>query len=119
MASKSAMALERYKKKAAKAYEEKQATVRAVVSGIEILGGAAASGYLAAVKPEVAGIPTDAGTGIAMLAGGMALESADMIATGLGFLSGYARSQGEQLAMSGNLPFTASPNVDTVYVVNE
>lgn len=118
MASKSAMALERYKKKAAKAYEEKQATVRAVVSGIEILGGAAASGYLAAVKPEIAGIPTDAGTGIAMLAGGMALESADMIATGLGFLSGYARSQGEQLAMSSSLPFTASPD-PTVFVVNE
>ena len=53
-----------------------------------------------------------------MLAGGMALESADMIATGLGFLSGYARSQGEQLALSGNLPFTASPD-PTVFVVNE
>jgi hypothetical protein len=118
MASKSAMALERYKKKAARAYEEKQATVRAVVSGIEILGGAAASGYLAAAKPEIAGIPTDAGTGIAMLAGGMALESPDMIATGLGFLSGYARSQGEQLALSGNLPFTGSPD-PTVFVVNE
>lgn len=118
MASKSQAALMRYKKKAATAYAEKQATVRAVVSGVEILAGAAASGYVAQVRPEVAGIPTDAGTGIAMLAGGMALESPDMIATGLGFLSGYARSQGEKLGANGAMPFAPSPE-PTVYVVNE
>ena len=53
-----------------------------------------------------------------MLAGGMALESPDMIATGLGFLSGYARSQGEKLGTSGAMPFAPSPE-QTVYVVNE
>lgn len=122
--SKATAAVERYRKRAATAYAEKQATVRAVVSGVEILGGAAASGYLATIKPDIAGIPTDAGSGIALLAGGMALESPDMIATGLGVLAGYARSQGEKLA-AGGLPFTTpfQTQADAAgynpYVVNE
>ena len=112
MPSKSSAALERYRRRAATAYAEKRQTVRATVSAIEIIAGAGASGYVAAMRPDVAGIPTDAGTGIALLAGGMALESADMIATGLGFLAGYARSQGEKLGAAG-LPFTeyAAPHV--------
>ena len=112
MASKTALTLERYKKRAAAAYADKQATVRSVVSAAEIIAGAGASGYIAAVRPDIAGIPTDAGLGIGLLAGGMALESPDMIATGLGCLAGYARSQGEMLGREG-LPSFSIP-----YVVN-
>ena len=101
MATKQQKALERYKARAARAYEDKKQTVRAVVSSIEIVGGAGVSGYVTAIRPDIAGIPTDAGIGIALLASGMALESADMTATGIGFLAGYARDQGTKLGAAG------------------
>ena len=116
MATKQQKQLERYKARAAKAYESKKATVRAVVTSIEIVGAAGASGYLASVRPDIAGVPTDAGVGIALLAGGMALESADMVAGGIGFLAGYAREQGAKLGREG-MPDWASDVYDTPYAV--
>ena len=93
--------VERYKKQAAAAYAEKQATVRAVVSSAEIILGATVSGYVSERFPTVAGIPTDAGLGIASLVGGIALEQEDLTALGLGMLAGYGRDMGRQVAQEG------------------
>ena len=95
--SKASQQIDRYKKKAAMAYAEKQATVRAVVSGAEIMIGAAASGYVAQKVGTVAGVPADAGAAIALVFGGMALDQEDMIALGLGMAAGYARDLGREL----------------------
>ncbi len=119
MATKLQKELARYKAKAAKNYAEKKETVRAVVTSIEIVGAAGASGYVAAIRPDIAGIPTDAGAGIALLAGGMALDSADMMAAGIGFLAGYAREQGAQIGRAGIPGWVDPAAYESPYAVGE
>lgn len=92
--------LDLYKQRAATAVMKQRDTVRTVVTSGEIILGATAGGYVAAQFPTVAGVPTDAGVGIACLAAGMALKQRDLTAIGLGMLAGYAHDMGAQLANS-------------------
>ena len=92
------------KAKAANAVMKQRDTVRTVVTGGEVLLGATAGGYIAAQFPTVAGVPTDAGAGIALLAGGLAMKQRDMTALGVGMLAGYLHDVGAQLAQSYPVP---------------
>ena len=78
-----------------------------IVRDVEVIGGAALGGYVAAQKPDIAGVPTDAGLGIALIVGGYAMKQRDMKAVGLGMLAGYAYGWGASMAISNPLPLSA------------
>jgi len=90
--------LEAYKQRTATAVMKNRDTIRGIVSTGELLLGATAGGYVAEQWPTMAGVPTDAGAGIALVAGGLALKQKDMTAIGLGLLAGYLHDVGAQLA---------------------
>ncbi|MEY4004419.1 MAG: hypothetical protein RLZZ221_515 [Verrucomicrobiota bacterium] len=96
--------LDLYKQRAASAVMKQRETVRGVVTSGEIILGATAGGYVAAQFPTIAGVPTDAGVGIACLAAGLAMKQRDLTAVGLGMLAGYAHDMGAQLAQSYPVP---------------
>ena len=97
--------LETYKARTAQAVMKNRDTIRGVVSVGEIFLGATAGGYVAAQYPTVARVPTDAGAGIALLAGGLALKQRDMTAFGIGLLAGYLHDMGAALAV--DMPMSA------------
>lgn len=88
------------KQRASVAVMRQRETVRNTVVVGEILLGSAASGYVAQAMPTVAGVPTDAGLGIAFLAAGLAMKQKDLTGLGVGMLAGYARDLGSQLHSS-------------------
>jgi len=96
MASKTQQQLERYKRKAAAAYAEKQATIRTIMNGVEVCAGSAASGYTAAKIGTFMGVPVDAAGALILLTAGVALGQEDVCSLGLGFAAGYSRSLGEK-----------------------
>jgi hypothetical protein len=91
-------ALEAYRQRAASAVAKQRDTVRAIIVTGEVLLGATAGGYIAQQYPTVAGVPTDAGLGIASLVAGLSMKQKDLTAIGLGMLAGYLHDVGAQLA---------------------
>lgn len=100
------------KQRAASAVMKQRETVRNTVVVTEILIGSAASGYVAQAMPTVAGVPTDAGLGIAFLAAGVAMKQRDLTGLGIGMLAGYARDLGAGLHDSYPLGGSAAPVYD-------
>lgn len=98
--------IEEYKARMGASLTRQRDAAKGVVRDIEVLGGAALGGYIAAQKPDVGGIPTDAGLGIALIAGGYAMKQKDMKAVGLGLLAGYAHDWGVGMAASNPIPFS-------------
>jgi len=75
-------------------------STKTAVSGIEIVLGSAASGYVAKQIGEVAGVPADVAIGLVGLGIGLGMRQRDVTALSLGFLAGYARDFGASLATS-------------------
>lgn len=93
-------ALEVFKNKQsamAKIAQAREST-KTAVSGIEIVLGSAASGYVSRQIGEVAGIPADVAIGLVGLGIGLGMRQRDVTALSLGFLAGYARDFGASLA---------------------
>jgi hypothetical protein len=90
--------IEEYRNRAAMAVAKNRESVRGVVTTGELFIGATAGGYLAQTWPTMAGIPSDAGLGIALLAGGIGMKQRDMKAIGIGLIAGYLHDVGAQLA---------------------
>lgn len=94
-------ALDLYKHKASalqKIGAARDAT-RMAINGVEIILGAGASGYVNETLGEVAGIPADVAIGLVGLGIGLGMRQRDITALSIGFLAGYARDFGAQLAV--------------------
>lgn len=90
--------LEHYKARTAHAIARNRESARMTVNAAEIVIGAGLGGFVVEKYPDIAGIPTDAGAGIALVAAGMAMKQRDMTALGLGMLAGYAHDKGAEMA---------------------
>lgn len=100
--------LDLYRQRAARAVADRRESVRQVVTTGETLLGATAGGYIAAQYPTIAGVPSDAGIGIAAVAAGLAMEQRDLTAIGIGMLAGYLHDVGASLAASYPVPLAAA-----------
>lgn len=92
--------LQAYKSRAIDAVKRNRQSVRTTVSVAEIVIGAGVGGYVAEMKPDIGGIPTDAGVGLVLLGVGYGMKQTDLSALGVGMLAGYVHDQGRKLAVS-------------------
>jgi hypothetical protein len=91
--------MQRYKSAAMDAVKKNRQSVRTTVSVAEIVIGAGVGGYVSEMKPNIGGIPTDAGVGLVLLGVGYGMKQSDLSAIGVGMLAGYVHDQGRKLAV--------------------
>ena len=95
-------ALARYKSTAMSKIQEQRGTVRTVVTSVEIVGGAAAAGYLDAKfgsSTAGMGISPSLGGGLLLLGLGVGMRQKDVSGIALGMLAGAAYKKGAESAV--------------------
>lgn len=93
--------LEMIKSRAAATVERNRQKVKLTVHAGEVMLGAGMSGYVSEMKPDIAGIPTDAGAALLLIGAGIGMAEPHLLAFGLGFGAGYMRDIGRAAAQGG------------------